>query len=69
MDKDLRKIVKALAEQGFDAQLSSKGHVIVRKDGRIVATFSGTASDFRSMRNGLANVKKAGFIWPSKRRH
>jgi hypothetical protein len=68
MDKDLREIVKALVEQGFDAQLSSKGHVIVRRDGRIVATFSGTASDWRSMRNGLAAAKRAGFIWQGKHR-
>lgn len=68
MDKDLRAIVKALVEQGFDAQLSSKGHVIVRRDGRIVATFSGTASDWRGMRNGLADVRRAGFIWQGKHR-
>lgn len=64
MKKDLRKIVKALRDQGFDVETTKKGHLMVYRDGRLVVTFSGTASDWRSMRNGIAAARRAGFRWP-----
>lgn len=67
MDKDLRKIVKALKAQGFDVETTTKGHVVVYRDGVLIATFSGTASDWRSIRNSLAPLKRAGFRWPPTR--
>lgn len=67
MDKDLRPIVKALKAQGFDVEVTSRGHVVVTRDGELIATFSGTASDWRSIRNGLAPLKRAGFRWPPRR--
>lgn len=67
MDKDLKKIVKALEAQGFVIEVTKKQHIMVFRDGRAVATFSGTASDFRSMRNSIADARKAGFEWPPKR--
>lgn len=67
MDKDLRPIVKALKAQGFDVEVTSRGHVMVTRDGELIATFSGTASDWRSIRNGLAPLKRAGFRWPPRR--
>ena len=67
MDKDLRKVVKALEAQGFDVRTTRSGHLVVTRDGALVATFSGTASDWRSIRNGLAPLKRAGFRWPPTR--
>lgn len=67
MDKDLRKIIKALEAQGFDVEYTSKGHPQVYRDGVLIATFSGTASDWRSIRNSLSPLKRAGFRWPPKR--
>lgn len=67
MDKDLRKIVQALKAQGFEVTQTSKGHLMVTRDGVLIATFSGTASDWRAIRNGLAPLKRAGFRWPPKR--
>lgn len=64
MNKDLKKIIKALKEQGFDVEVTKKGHIAVYRDGRFVAMFAGTPSDWRSMKNGLAAVKRAGFKWP-----
>lgn len=64
MDKDLKKIVKALESQGFEVAVTKKQHIAVSREGRIVAIFSGTASDWRSMRNGIAAAKRAGFQWP-----
>jgi len=67
MDKDLRKIVKALEAQGFEVTVTSKGHLIVTREGAVITTFSGTASDWRSLRNGLAHARRAGFRWPPNR--
>lgn len=64
MDKDLRKIATALEVQGFETRLTKRGHLVVYRDGRIVASFSGTASDWRSIRNSLADARRAGFRWP-----
>lgn len=64
MDKDLRKIRKALEDQGFDTRVTKKGHLEVRRNGRRVATFSGTASDVRSLANSLSDARRAGFRWP-----
>lgn len=64
MDKDTRKILKELEAQGFTVRRTSKGHHQVSLNGRVVTVFAGTASDWRSTRNGLARAKRAGFKWP-----
>ena len=64
MDKDLKKIVKALQKQGFEVEVTRKGHLMVYRDGRLVTTFSGTASDWRALKNGIAAARRAGFRWP-----
>lgn len=66
MDKDLKKIIKALKAQGFEIEVTKKQHVMVFMNGRSIATFSGTASDWRSMQNSIADARKAGFKWPPK---
>lgn len=67
MDKEMRKIAKALERQGFEVKVTKKGHISVTRDGRFVVVLAGTASDWRSMRNALAAARRAGFIWPEKR--
>ena len=67
MDKEMRKMAKALEQQGFDVKVTKRGHISVSKDGRFVVVFAGTPSDWRSMRNALAAMKRAGFVWPPKR--
>lgn len=67
MNKDVRKVVKALERQGFEVAATSKGHLTVSKNGEVVAVLAGTASDWRSLRNGLAPLKRAGFRWPPRR--
>lgn len=64
MDKDLRKIVDALEDQGFVVRTTKKGHLVVTLNGAMITTLSGTASDHRSLRNGLAHLRRAGFRWP-----
>lgn len=65
MDKDLRKLVKALEAQGFTVIVTSKQHLMVLLDGQPIATIAGTGSDWRGIRNSLARLKRAGFRWPS----
>lgn len=67
MKKEMRQIAKALEEQGFEVSVTKKGHVLVTRDGEFVAMFSGSPSDWRSMRNGIAAARRSGFIWPPKR--
>lgn len=67
MNKDLRKVLRALEHQGFTLTTLNSGHIEVRKEGQRVTTFAGTASDHRSMRNSIAYARRAGFVWPPKR--
>lgn len=67
MGSDLRKVLKALEEQGFTVTRTQSGHWEVRLDGRRVATLSSTGSDHRGLRNGLAYLRRAGFVWPPRR--
>lgn len=64
MDKDLKKIVKALEAQGFEVERTKKGHLMVYRDGRFVVAFAGTPSDWRGLKNGIAAARRAGFRWP-----
>lgn len=67
MDKDIKKLIEALEAQGFEAQRTAKGHVAIYRDGALVATFSGTPSDWRAMKNGIAKARRFGFKWPPNR--
>lgn len=64
MNKDLKKIVKALEAQGFEVRVTKKQHVAVYRNGRIVALFAGSPSDWRSMKNSIRDAQRAGFRWP-----
>lgn len=61
MKKELRDRMRKAEVQGFTWRLSTRGHVIVQKDGRTVAVFSGTPSDLRAWKNSTADLKRAGF--------
>ncbi|MBD7982739.1 hypothetical protein H9623_17855 [Oerskovia sp. Sa1BUA8] len=67
MDKDLRKVLQAITKAGYVVVINRKGHPeIYTRDGEKVTTFSGTPSDFRSLRNALAPLKRRGFRWPPR---
>lgn len=67
MDKDTRKVLAEAERQGFTVRITRKGHAQVRDaDGQVVAVFSGTASDVRAIRNGIADLRRAGFVWPRR---
>lgn len=43
---------------------SKRGHILISNANGLVATFSGTASDWRSLKNGMAALRRAGFRSP-----
>jgi hypothetical protein len=61
VNKTLKKLSKELDRQGFDVRTTRRGHVAVQAAGMTVAVFAGTPSDWRSTRNGLARLRRAGF--------
>lgn len=65
VDKRTREVLEALEAQGFTVRRTRRGHFFVTKDGQPVTTFSGTASDHRSLTNALAQARRAGFRWPT----
>ena len=67
MDKDTKKLVKAIKAQGFTVVPTRGRHLRVIKDGRQVGVLAGTASDHRTWRNTIADLRRAGFQWPPKR--
>jgi hypothetical protein len=65
MGKELRQLLKACEDQGFQVKRTRRGHLMVSdENGRPVTTISGTPSDPRSWLNALAQLKRAGLVWP-----
>lgn len=67
MDKETKRLLAEAERQGFTVTVSRRGHPRVSLDGRLVATFAGSASDWRSVKNSLAAMRRAGFRWPPGR--
>jgi hypothetical protein len=67
MDKDLKRILRAIEDAGYTVKINRKGHPeVYTRGGEKVTTFSGTASDRRSVLNALAPLKRRGFRWPPR---
>jgi len=64
MDKDLKKIVKALKAQGYETEMTRKGHLMVYRDGHLVAVLPGNVGDWRALKNAIAALRRVGFRWP-----
>lgn len=67
MDKDTRKIVREAERQGFETRTSGKGYTLIYRDGALVTKAAQTTSDWRSRRNLVAALRRAGFIWPPQK--
>lgn len=67
---DLRDIEEAAREQGFRVGRTKRGHsVFYPPDPQSGPVFgSGTPGDQRSLRNLLAQLRRAGFDWPPHRK-
>jgi predicted RNA binding protein YcfA (HicA-like mRNA interferase family) len=65
VNKDLRTLIKELEAQGFEVTKGRNStHLVVRKKGQRVTTLPSTPSDHRTMKNCLADCRRAGFKWP-----
>lgn len=65
MDKELKKLLKAIEAHGFQTVTSSKGHIkVYDTNGHMIAVLAGTPSDHRSRLNELRPLKRLGFRWP-----
>lgn len=67
MANDLPKILKALKDQDFDIKRTKRGHRVIKKGDKTVAVFAGTPSDWHSVKNAIADCRRAGFIYPPGR--
>ncbi|WVX89773.1 HicA-like toxin [Microbacterium phage SanaSana] len=61
MNKDLKKLIRAVEAQGCVVTTSTKGHLLFSKDGKRVAVTGSTPSDRRSFLNLKADLKRAGY--------
>lgn len=56
----MKELLRKLERQGCSIVRTKKGHYKVFLNGQWVTTLSGTPSDWRSIRNSLAPLKRAG---------
>ncbi len=63
---NLRDIEQAAREQGFIVTRTTKGHpkFIPPDRAKQIVIGSGTPSDYRSLANLIAELRRQGFIWP-----
>lgn len=63
---DMREIERAAREQGWEVSLTKKGHKRFKPPDptKKICIASGTPSDWRSIKNFLADLKRQGFVWP-----
>ena len=64
--KDQRRLIRELERQGFDVRRGGNNHWQVRKDGRLVTTLPSTPSERRGWLNGIAQLRRAGFVWEGR---
>lgn len=67
VDKDLKRILKEAKRQGFEVRYSAKGYPMVYLAGGLVAKVAQTPGDWRGRKNAIADLRRAGFVWPPTR--
>jgi hypothetical protein len=65
MDKVVKEIVKALGEQGFDVIETKNSRLRVYLGPEYVTTLPTRFRAGTGLANGLAPLRRAGFIWPA----
>lgn len=65
VDKDMRKVIRAAQDQGFQVRCNTKGHPEFWRDGAKVAVGAGSAGDWRGLRNTVARLRRFGLRWPA----
>jgi hypothetical protein len=59
--KDMRKLIRQAEAQGWVVKYGGGGHLKFLAPGGGIVVSPGTASDYRSMRNHVALMKRLGF--------
>lgn len=60
-NKDVTKLITQLSRQeGITVRRTRKNHYRVYRDGLLIAGIPGTPSDWRSLRNTKAQLRRAG---------
>lgn len=57
---EIKELLGKLEKQGCTIVRTRRGHYKVFLDGKWITTLAGTPSDWRSLRNSLAPLKRAG---------
>lgn len=55
-----RQLRQRLKEAGCTVTLTRNMHYKIRHEGRVISTLAGSASDPRSYRNAIANLRREG---------
>ncbi len=66
---DIRQLINRLRAQNFTVEMGRSGHWKVRYQGRLITTIPATPSDRRGLANVTADLARAGYIPPQRRRH
>lgn len=61
-NKEVSKLLRDLEAQGFSVKRTKRGHYQVTKDSVYFTTVPGTPSDWRSLANSVAALRRAGFV-------
>jgi len=61
MAKDLRKLIRALEQQGARVVRGGGNHYKVFRGPQLVATMSSSPGDHRSYKNTLGQLRRGGF--------
>ena len=65
--KELKEIVKAAEEQGWQVKTNKQGHpMFYAPDGINIVTAGGTPSDHRAIANLLSDLRRNGFKWKGR---
>jgi hypothetical protein len=67
MDKATNVLLRQLETQGFDVKRTQGRHYMIRKGGEFVTVLGSTPSEYRGRQNGLAALRRAGFVDPKRK--
>ena len=63
---DFRRIRKAAEDQGFEIKETSRGYLLFFKDGEFITRYPKTPSSSRTIKNVLADLRRAGLQYPPR---
>ena len=62
MNKAMKKLTKQAEAQGWRVEPTRNGHIrFLAPDGKTIVIWASTPSDHRAWKNGLSQMKRAGF--------